>query len=346
MSPKERILKINNGIPFLVGNTPIVRIPSLSELTGCEILLKCENLNPGGSVKDRAAAFMIAKAERDGALRPGMTIVEGTAGNTGIGLTLVGRAKGYDARIVMPTTQTAEKKEILRLYGAQLELVDAVPFKNPNNYFHVASRYAEKEPEKYWWADQFNNLANFEAHRDGTAPEIEEQLDGKLDVFVSTAGTGGTIAGNSVYLKSKIAGLEVVLVDPEGSGMKNYVETGVFASSGTSITEGIGIGRLVENFKQAQIDRAISLADSYVVSIAHYLRDRDGILLGSSAALNVAGALQVARSGPKGRRILTIWCDQGQRSASKLYNDEFLQGKGLVPKPGDVSKWRFGSADS
>ena len=312
------------SIVDLIGNTPMLRIPSLSQLSGCDIFLKCENLNPGGSVKDRAALGMIKDGFASGRLKPGMTIVEGTAGNTGIGLALVGRSFGLDSLICMPDNQSPQKVAILKMFGAQVNLTKPVPFKDENHFFHTAGRIAAQDPKKYWWANQFDNLANFRAHYTTTGPEIFHQIGGKLDYLVSVAGTGGTIAGNSRYLKEKIPALKVVLCDPFGSGLCNYFHKKVFEMSGSSFSEGIGIMRLVPNFAEAQVDEAFTLPDADAVTVAHHLRKVDGIVLGTSAALNVAACLKVAlRDGP-GKRLVTFWCDQGDRSIAKLYDDTFL----------------------
>ena len=316
--------------PDLIGKTPLVKLASLSRLINREIFLKCEYANPGGSVKDRAAKFMILDALDSGNLKPGMTIIEGTAGNTGIGLAVMAKAMGFELTAVLPKGQAAEKERMIELFGAQLKLVDPVPFKNQNHFYHTARRIAEAEPDKYWWANQFENLSNFKAHFQETGPEIKQQLSGRFDALVSVAGTGGTIGGNSAFLKEQIPSLEVVLIDPHGSGLKSYLETGEFKSEGSSFTEGIGIMRLVANFAKAKVDRAISLPDSDLVTIARYVRDEDGILLGSSAALNVAGAVHTALRLRPGKRVVTFACDLGERSTSKLYNPEFLKERGIV----------------
>ncbi|GAB4013454.1 MAG: cysteine synthase A [Bdellovibrio sp.] len=315
----------------LIGNTPLLKIKSLSELTGCEIFIKCEFLNPGGSIKDRAAKQMVEDALEQGRLKSGMTIVEGTAGNTGIGLALVAKSLGLKMVAVMPKGQTLEKERMIELFGAKLVLVDAVPFANENHFYHTARRMADDNPSEYWWANQFENTSNFRAHYLHTGPEILEQMEGRIDALVSVAGTGGTIGGNSAFLKEKIPNIEVHLIDPEGSGLCHFVKHGEFKSSGSSFTEGIGIMRLVENFKRARVDEAVTLPDSDAVAVSRYVRDRDGLVLGSSSALNVAGALRAAvRLGP-GKRVVTFACDLGERSYSKLYNLEFLQSKGIDP---------------
>jgi cysteine synthase A len=326
---------IATKITDLIGNTPVIRIASLSELTGSDILIKCEAFNPGGSIKDRAALQMVKDAMEAGQLKPGMTIVEGTAGNTGIGLAIVAKAFGLNMLAVMPKGQAAEKERMLELFGAELKLVDPCPFANEKHFYHTARRIAEEDPQNYWWANQFENLSNYRAHFLNTGPEIVQQTDGKLDFFISAAGTGGTIGGNSAYLKEHIPGIECFLVDPAGSGLCSYVTNGEFKSEGSSITEGIGIMRLVENFKQAKVDGAFSLPDQDIITVSQYVRDHDGILLGSSSALNVAGALRLAVQNP-GKRILTFMCDLGERSYSKMFNPQFLQSKGLDITKNDV----------
>lgn len=313
----------------LVGNTALLRIESLSRLSACEIFVKCEFMNPGGSVKDRAAKGMIEEALASGALKAGMTVIEGTAGNTGIGLAVIAKVKGLKTTVVMPKGQTPEKERMVGLYGAELVLVDPVPFANQDHFYHTARRMAEVEPDKYWWANQFENLANFRTHYQGTGPEIWQQTEGRIDGFVSAAGTGGTIAGCSRFLKEKNAKIKTVLVDPEGSGLYSYIKTGQFASQGSSITEGIGIMRLVANFKEAHIDDAYQISDQELVTVSRHVRDHDGLILGSSSALNVAAAFRLARELGPGKRIVTIACDLGERSASKLYHDEFLAARGL-----------------
>ncbi|MBC7660933.1 MAG: cysteine synthase A [Chitinophagaceae bacterium] len=313
----------------LVGRTPLLRIESLSRLTGSDIFVKCEFMNPGGSVKDRAAKFMIEDALVRGDLKPGMTVIEGTAGNTGIGIALVSKVKGLKATVVMPKGQTIEKVKMVSLYGAELVMVDAVPFANPNHFYHTARRIAEENPKDFWWANQFENLSNFKAHYTETGPEIWEQTEGRIDAFVTSAGTGGTLAGVSRFLKEQNKLIKTALVDPNGSGLYSFVKTGTFASKGSSITEGIGIMRLVANFKEAELDDAYQIPDQELVTIAQHVRDHDGLLLGSSSALNVAAAYRMARSLGRGKRIVTIACDLGERSASKLYNNEYLTTQGL-----------------
>ncbi|MCC5879209.1 MAG: cysteine synthase A [Idiomarina sp.] len=319
----------------LIGKTDLLRIRSLSELCGSDIYVKCEFQNPGGSIKDRAALQMVEDAMASGELKPGMTIVEGTAGNTGIGLAVVAKALGLDLLVVMPNDQTREKTQMIELHGARLMAVDPVPFKNDNHFYHTARRLAENS-DSYWWANQFENTSNMRAHYLHTGPEIFQQLDGKVDVLVSVSGTGGTIAGNSRYLKEQNPQAEVWLADPDGSGSYNFLKTGEFVAQGGSMTEGIGIMRRVENFRQAQIDYALNLPDQDLVSIADYVRRHDGIVLGSSSALNVAAAYFAALHRPPGQNIVTFACDLGERSSSKLYNPEYLQSRGLNPQPESI----------
>lgn len=327
-----------NHVTELIGNTPVIRVNSLSELTGCEILLKCENQNPGGSIKDRAALQMVTDAIESGSLKAGMSIVEGTAGNTGIGLALVGRSLGFEVLVVMPSGQAFEKERLVSLYGAQLKLVAPCPFSNPDHFYHTAKRYAEENPQTYWWADQFENLSNFKAHYSGTGPEILQQTDHQLDFFLSAAGTGGTIGGVSCYLKEVSPKTKVILVDPMGSGSCSYFHTGEYKNEGSSITEGIGIMRLVANFEKARIDDAFTLPDQDLITVAHYVRKHDNIIAGSSSALNLAGALRTAVQAGPGKKILTMLCDSGERSYSKLYNPDFLASKDLDPLNLNIEK--------
>lgn len=327
---------ILENISQTIGNTDLVKIHSLSELTGCEILLKCEHQNPGGSIKDRAALQIVSDAIASGKLKPGMTIVEGTAGNTGIGLALVAKALGFNLVVVMPKGQTPEKERLIELHGAELRLVDACPFANQNHFYHTARRIAE-ENENYWWADQFENTSNYQAHYQNTAPEIWQQTGGKIDAFVSVCGTGGTIGGNSKFFAEKNPDILNWLVDPDGSGIHNYLKTGKYvASEGGSFTEGIAIMRLVENFKAAKIHRSVNLPDKDLVAFSRFVRDRDGIVMGSSSALNVAGAVFAAAKMGRGKRIVTFSCDLGERSYSKLWNSEFLETKDIDPDKQDV----------
>ncbi|GAB3033209.1 cysteine synthase A [Bowmanella dokdonensis] len=321
----------------LIGKTDLLRIHSLSELTGCNIWLKCEFQNPGGSIKDRAALQMVRDAMARGELKSGMTIVEGTAGNTGIGLALVAKSFGMQMMAVMPNDQAREKERVLELYGAKLMTVDPCPFSNPNHFYHRARHLAEQHKD-HWWANQFENPSNFRAHYLNTGPEIWQQLSGRVDILVASAGTGGTIAGTSSYLKEQNPEVQVWLVDPDGSGLYSYLKTGEFSGHGSSMTEGIGIMRLVENFRRARVDRAVNLPDLDILTLSRHVRHKDGIVLGSSSALNVAGALCAAIQTGPGKDIVTFACDLGERSASKLYSPEYLQQRGLLDYPRDVSQ--------
>lgn len=317
-----------------IGQTDLLKIRSLSELCGSDIYMKCEFQNPGGSIKDRAALQLVLDAQEQGHLKPGMTIVEGTAGNTGIGLAVVAKALGYQLLVVMPNDQTPEKTRMIELHGAQLKTVPPVPFKDPNHFYHTARRIGE-ENKDYWWANQFENLSNMRAHYLHTGPEIWQQTEGKVDIFVSVSGTGGTIGGISRYLKEQNPNVQVWLADPDGSGSYAFLKSGAYESSGSSFTEGIGIMRLVENFKQAKIDHAVNLPDQDLIAISRYVRDKDGILLGSSTALNVAGAFLAALQAGPGKTVVTLACDLGERSASKLYNETYLKSRDLdiTPEP-------------
>lgn len=312
----------------LIGQTDLLRLNSLSELTGCDIFVKLESQNPGGSIKDRAALQMIKDALASGELKPGMTIVEGTAGNTGIGLAVVARSFGLNMVAVMPNDQTKEKEQMIQLHGAELVTVDPVPFKDERHFYHTARRLAEERPD-YWWANQFENTSNARAHYLTTGPEIWEQTQGKIDILVSAAGTGGTIAGNSMFLKEQNPAVQVWLVDPDGSGIYSYLKSGAYVSQGSSFTEGIGIMRLVENFRLAQIDAAVNLPDDDLVSLSRHIVQHEGLVLGSSSCLNVAGALQAAVLHGPGKTIVTFACDLGERSASKLYNPKYLAQRGV-----------------
>lgn len=317
-----------------IGNTALVKIPSLSKLSGCDILVKCEFQNPGGSVKDRAALQMVLDAMASGQLKPGMTIVEGTAGNTGIGLAIVAKSLGFHLKVVMPKGQTKEKEQMIELHGAELILVDPVPFANEHHFYHTARRLAEQSSD-HWWANQFENTSNAKAHYEHTGPELLAQCGHQLDYFVSVAGTGGTLGGISSYLKEQNEAIQVVSIDPDSSGIFNFLTRGQYeASPGSSFTEGIGIMRLVENFKRAKIDFALNLPDQDIVTIANYVRQQDGLVLGSSSALNVCAAFYTAlKTGPKSAHrkqvVATLACDLGERSISKLYNAEFLHSKGI-----------------
>jgi cysteine synthase A len=331
-----------------IGRTPLIRLKAASELTGCEIYGKAEFLNPGGSVKDRAGLFIIRDAEERGLLKPGGVIVEGTAGNTGIGLALVANARGYRTVIVIPNTQSQEKKEMLRLCGADLREVPAVPYANPNNYVKVSGRLApfwrSLRPAGAIWANQFDNVANRRAHIETTGPEIWQQTDGKVDGFVSAVGTGGTLGGVSLYLKQKNPKIRIALADPMGAALYSYYKTGQLKSEGSSITEGIGQGRITKNLEGIVVDDAFQIPDSEAVPLIFDLLKKEGLFLGGSTGINVAGAIRLAKQMGPGHTIVTLLCDGGQRYASKLFNPEFLrskslpvpewlEGKGAVPVP-------------
>ncbi|MEZ4362372.1 MAG: cysteine synthase A [Kofleriaceae bacterium] len=315
-----------------VGGTPLLRLGSLSAATGNELLGKAELMNPGGSVKDRTAKGLISAAEASGELRPGGTIVEGTAGNTGIGLTMLGRERGYHVVVVMPDNQAAEKYALLEAMGAEVRRVPAVPFANQGHFYHTARRLGEEHG--WFWANQFENPANCEIHYRTTGPELWEQCGGKIDVVVSAAGTGGTIAGVSRYLKERDPAIEVVLVDPLGSGLYSHVKEGKMASTGSSITEGIGIMRVTENFRRARVDDAMRVTDQEMIDMLYHLARADAQVVGTSAALNVAAAYRVAAARrDQGLRIVTFLCDHGSRYASRVFNPEFLAGRSLAPRP-------------
>ena len=320
-----------------VGNTPLIHLRKASELTGCTILGKAEFLNPGGSVKDRAAKYIVLEAERRGVIEPGGLIVEGTAGNTGIGLALVGNSRGYRTLILMPDTQTQEKKDALRLCGAELREVPAVPYRNPNNYVHIAERtakeLAESEPHGVLYANQWDNEANRDGHTASTAPEIWEQAGGSVDGFICAVGTGGTLAGVSAFLKDRNPGIVVAAADPMGAAIHSWIKTGELASSGSSITEGIGQGRVTGNLDGARIDDSYQIPDSEMLPVVYDLLQEEGLLLGGSSGINVAGAIRLARDLGPGKTIVTVLCDSGQRYQSKLFNPQFLRSKDLPPPP-------------
>lgn len=318
-----------SGFAGLVGRTPLVRIESLSRQTGCEILAKCEHLNPGGSVKDRAALWMIEDAERRGLLGPGGTVVEGTAGNTGIGLALVCLARGYRCVIVVPNNQSTEKLDLLRTLRAELILVPAAPFADPKNYYHVARGIAEERGA--FWANQFENTANAMAHRDATAPELWAQAEGRLDGFVCSAGTGGTVGGITSWLKEHHPHIRTAIVDCEGSSLYNHVMHGHLGADGGSILEGIGIRRITANFAMARLDTAFVGTDREAVAMAHHLLAEDGLFVGGSAALNCVGAVKLAQALGPGHRVATVICDGGARYQSRLFDAAWLAGKGLAP---------------
>lgn len=318
-------------LPDLIGNTPLIYLRQVSELTGCNIYGKAEFLNPGGSIKDRTALGIIREAEQRGALRPGGTIVEGTAGNTGIGLTLVGNAKGYRSVIVMPETQSQEKIDFLRMIGADLRLIPAKPYRDPGNYVHYSRRLAEEMGAV--WANQFDNLANREGHRATTGPEIWQQTDGTLDAFTCACGTGGTLAGVALALKERNPKVRIVLADPEGSGLYGWVKSNDLSISGNSITEGIGQSRVPENLNGAPIDDAVRIPDPEALEQVFDLLIHEGLSVGGSAGINVAAAIRVAKEMGPGHTIVTILCDGGARYQSKLFNPAFLREKGLPTPP-------------
>jgi cysteine synthase A len=324
------------GFAGTVGNTPLIRLPKLSAALGREIFGKAEFLNPGGSVKDRAALGIIEDFEARGMLEPGGTIVEGTAGNTGIGLTLVGNARGYRTIIVMPDDQAPEKYAALRTFGADLRVVEAVPFANPANYYHEARRVAESLPGAVW-ANQFENTVNRDTHARTTGPEIIAQTGGHLHAFVAAAGTGGTIAGTGRALHAHDPAIRVVLCDPYGSALYNYVKTGELRAEGDSVTEGIGIKRVVANFAGAEVDDAVRVDDRTMVEMAHWLVREEGLFVGGSAALNVAGAARVAAGLAAGSRVVTILCDGGERYRSRIYDAAWLAENDLIPQAEGLS---------
>jgi cysteine synthase A len=326
-------MDIRDGFTGTVGNTPLIRLRKASELTGCTILGKAEFLNPGGSVKDRAALAIVTDAEAKGLLRPGGVVVEGTAGNTGIGLALVGNARGYRTVIVIPETQSQEKKDALRLAGAELREVPAVPYKNPENYVHVSERLAKelaaREPNGVLWANQWDNLANRNGHYTTTGPEIWRQTEGKVDGFVCAIGTGGTLSGVSLFLKERNPGIRIGLADPVGAAMYSYFKTGELKAEGSSITEGIGQGRVTRNVDGTPVDSPYQIPDEEALPIIFDLVKQEGLCLGGSSGINVAGAIRLARELGPGKTVVTILADYGSRYQSKLFNPAFLRAKNL-----------------
>lgn len=332
---------ITSDLSDAVGNTPLIRLRGPSEATGCEILGKAEFMNPGQSVKDRAALWIIRDAERRGLLRPGGTIVEGTAGNTGIGLALVGASRGYRSVIVIPETQSQEKKDMLRLAGARLVEVPAVPYKHPDNYVRYSERLARvlaKSGESVIWADQFDNIANRQAHIEGTGPEIWAQTGGKVDGFTCAVGSGGTLAGVGMALQPK--GVKVALSDPHGSALYTYYTSGELAAEGNSITEGIAQGRITGNLQGFTPDMSYRIGDEEALNVVFDLLRDEGLCLGGSSGINVAGAMAMAREMGPGHTIVTVLCDYGTRYQSKLFNPDFLRGKGLP-----VPSWMTGARE-
>ena len=328
---------IANDVSAAVGNTPLIKLRRASEETGCTILGKAEFMNPGQSVKDRAALFIIRDALERGTLKPGGTIVEGTAGNTGIGLTVIGRAMGFKTVIVIPETQSQEKKDTLRLLGAELVEVPAKPYRNPNNYVKYSARLAERLAAESdggaIWANQFDNTANRRAHVETTAPEIWEQTGGKVDGFACAVGSGGTLAGVAAGLRAKRADVKIAIADPPGAALFSYYTTGELKAEGSSITEGIGQGRITANLEDLTVDHAFQIPDARAVETTFQLLEEEGLCLGASSGVNVAGAIELAKAMGPGHTIVTILCDYGTRYQSKLYNPVFLKEKGLpVPK--------------
>ncbi|AUM73968.1 cysteine synthase A [Paracoccus jeotgali] len=324
-------MRICEDLAAAIGNTPLIRLRSASEATGCEILGKAEFMNPGQSVKDRAALYIIRDAVARGTLRPGGTIVEGTAGNTGIGLALVGASMGFRSVIVIPETQSQEKKDMLRLAGAELVQVPAAPYRNPNNYVRYSERLAnalaKTEPNGAIWANQFDNTANRQAHLETTGPEIWDQTEGKVDGFICAVGSGGTLAGVAMALQPK--GVKIGLADPEGAALHSFYTTGEFDSPGSSITEGIGQGRITANLEGFTPDYSYRIPDAEALTVLFDLAAHEGLVLGGSSGINLAGAIRMAHDMGPGHRIVTILCDAGNRYQTKLYNPEFLRQKGL-----------------
>lgn len=329
--------EVKNDVLAAIGDTPLIRLNGPSELTGCEIFAKAEFMNPGQSVKDRAALFIIQDALKSGRLQPGGTVVEGTAGNTGIGMTLVGNAIGLKSVIVIPDTQSQEKKDALRLMGAHLVEVPAVPYKDPNNYVRLSQRLAEQlaksEPNGAIWANQFDNTANREAHIQTTGPEIWRQTGGRVDGFICSVGTGGTLAGVAMALKARNPKVVTAVADPLGAAIYSWIKTGELKSHGNSITEGIGQGRVTGNLDGAPIDDAFEIPDGEALPWIFELIEKEGLCVGGSSGINVAGAVRLAQQMGKGHVIVTLLCDYGTRYQSKLFNPEFLRSKSL-PVPG------------
>ena len=330
---QEYLMNCYPDLPQAVGNTPLIRLKKASEITGCDIYGKAEFLNPGQSVKDRAALGIIKEAIKSGKLQPGGTIVEGTAGNTGIGLALVGNAMGFKTVIVIPDTQSQEKKDMLRLVGAVLVEVPAKPYKDPNNYVKYSARLAEKlaktEPNGAIWANQFDNVANRDAHITSTAPEIWNQTDGNVDGFICAVGSGGTLAGVAVGLREKNKEVKIGIADPDGAALYNFYTNGELKSEGSSISEGIGQGRITANLEGLSVDMAYNISDKEALPIVFDLLNEEGLCMGGSTGINIAGAIRIAKEMGPGNNIVTILCDVGNRYQSKLYNPAFLEAKGL-----------------
>ncbi len=326
-------MTVANSVLDTIGDTPLIRLNRASELTGCEILGKAEFMNPGQSVKDRAALYIVRDAEAKGLLRPGGRIVEGTAGNTGIGLAMVAKALGYKATIVIPRTQSQEKMDAIRLFGADLVEVDAVPYSNPDNYVRYSGRLAEElaatDPNGAIWANQFDNVANRQAHAETTGPEIWRQTEGKVDGFICAVGSGGTLAGVAQALRAKRADVKIGLADPYGAALYSYYTTGELKSEGGSISEGIGQGRITANLEGLKVDHAYRISDEEMLGVIYDLVEHEGMVMGGSTGVNVAGAIRLARELGPGHTIVTILCDQGARYQSKIFNKAFLTEKGL-----------------
>jgi len=321
----------STGLLQVIGNTPVLKVQSLSSITGCDIYMKCENLNPGGTIKDRPALNMVVEAIVRGDLKPGMTIVEGTAGNTGIGLALVGQSLGYKVIVVMPEGMAPEKHKVLKLYGAEVVETAACIFPDERHFFNVGKKIGTSRPD-YWWANQFDNPDNYLSHYQSTAPELYEQLGGKLDTVVVAAGSGGTAAGVSMYMKEKNPKIKVVMPDPLGSGIVHFFNEGAFKTDGLyTMTEGVGITRKVDNFDHIKQDRCFTIDDQKLTSLAMFLREKEGLVMGMSSMLNLAGAFNCALKNGPGQRIATFMCDGGERAISKMYNPEFLKDKKLDP---------------
>ena len=330
-------MNVRSGFIESIGNTPMIKLRAASEATGCEIYGKAEFLNPGGSVKDRAALAMIRDAEKRGTLRKGGVVVEGTAGNTGIGIALVANALGYRSVIVMPETQSQEKKDMLRLCGADLRLVPALPYANPGNYVRysetLAKEIAAQEPNGAIWANQFDNTANRDGHYRTTGPEIWDQTDGKIDGFTCSCGSGGTLAGVAMALKERNSGVKIAISDPMGSALYNWYAKGELKAEGNSVTEGIGQGRITKNLEGAPIDLPLRITDEEALPLLFDLIQHEGLVLGGSTAINIVGAMKLARELGPGKTIVTILCDGGQRYQSKLFNPAFLREKNLPLPP-------------
>ena len=326
-------MTIREGFIESIGNTPLIRLKAASEITGCTILGKAEFLNPGGSVKDRAALGIVRDAERSGKLKAGGTIVEGTAGNTGIGITLVANVLGYKSVIVMPETQSQEKKDMLKLCGAKLNLVPAAPYKNPNNYIRYSERLSQDLSDKnggnVLWANQFDNTANYKSHETSTGPEIWEQTNGTVDGFICAVGSGGTLTGVGNALKQRNPKIKIGLADPMGSALFNYYRDGELKSEGNSISEGIGQGRITKNLEKAIVDECFQITDHQALPIIYNLLQDEGLCMGGSTGINIAGAIELGKKMGPGHTIVTILCDWGHRYQSKVFNPSFLREKGL-----------------